>query len=222
MSIETGHSAAAAAALSILVLLAGCAGALGSKEPPPSFYSLDDLPSAAPTPVAPAGALTVIVNPPHGAAGFDSRRMIYLHEPHERAYFAHNQWVDTPARMLAPMVVSALQRSGAFRAVVQSPSTAAGDVRLDTDVIRLQQEFTQKPSSVRFTLRAVLTDNTTRKVLGSKDFEAVVSAPSDNPQGGVAAANEAVRKVLDELAVFTKEAAARLPPGSATPPRAAR
>jgi cholesterol transport system auxiliary component len=218
MTLANTRSLAVAA---LVALLAGCGG-LGTKEPPPDYYSLDDVRAGLPPPPGPGASLTLIVNPPHGAAGFDSRRMIYLREPHERAYFAHNQWVDTPARMLAPLLTSALQRSGAFRAVVQTPSTAAGELRLDTDVIRLQQEFMQKPSAVRFTLRAVLTDNSTRRVLGSREFEAVVPAPSDNPQGGVLAANDAVHKVLEEVTAFTKEAAARLPASSAAPPRAAR
>lgn len=193
------------AVLAASILLAGCGGGLTKKDSPPSFHALDDAQVGQAPPAPPASGLTLIVNPPHGSAGFDSRRMIYLREAHERAFYAHNQWVDTPARMLAPLVVSSLQRTGAFRAVVLTPSTAAGDVRLDTDVVRLQHEFMQKPSQVRFTLRATLTDNTTRKVIGSREFEAVAAAPSDNPQGGVAAANRAVQQVLAELAAFTRE-----------------
>ena len=103
-------------------------------------------------------APTLIVNPPHAAAGFDSRRIIYVRELHKLEYFAHSEWVDTPARMLAPLIVAALENGGAFRAVVLTPSAASGDFRLDTEIVRLQHEFGTGPSRVRFTLRAYLVE----------------------------------------------------------------
>ncbi len=132
---------------------------------------------------------------------------MYVRHANQLEYFAHNEWVDTPARMLAPLIVAAMEQSGAFRAVVQVPSTAAGDMRLDTEILRLQHEFLRTPSRVRFTLRAYLVDTTSRRVLASREFEAVASAPSENPYGGVVAASQAVRQVLEELAAFCADAA---------------
>jgi cholesterol transport system auxiliary component len=108
-------------------------------------------------------------------------------------------------------MVAALERSGAFRAVLQTPSAAAGELRLDTEVIRLQHEFLTSPSRVRFTLRAHLIDNLTRRVLASRELEAVIDAPSESPYGGVTAASEAVRSVLEQLAAFCADAANALP-----------
>ena len=51
-------------------------------------------------------------------------------------------------------------------------------------------------------MRARLIDDATRKVIASREFEAVADAPSANPYGGVQAANVAVNKVLVELAAF--------------------
>ena len=149
----------------------------------------------------------MIVNPPPAAAGFDSQRIIYVREAHKLEYFAHSEWVDPPARMLAPLLVAAVESSGAFRAVVLTPSAAAGDLRLDTEIIRLQHEFLTQPSRVRFTLRAYLVDNKTRRVLAWREFDAVVPAASENPYGGVVAANRAVQTVLEDLSAFCAEAA---------------
>jgi ABC-type uncharacterized transport system auxiliary subunit len=55
-------------------------------------------------------------------------------------------------------IVSALESSGTFRAVILAPTAAAGDLRLDTEILRLQQDFASQPSRVRFTLRAYLVD----------------------------------------------------------------
>lgn len=206
----------AAAALA-LVLVSGCEALRPTVATHPTFFSLADA-QKSPKNVAraPATALTLVVSPPHAAAGFDSQHIMYVRQASQLEYYAHNEWVDTPARMLAPLIVAAVEQSGAFRAVVQTPSIAAGDLRLDAEVIRLQHEFLSTPSRVRFTLRAYLVDSTTRRVLASREFEAVAAAPSEDPYGGVMAAHEAVRSVLEELAAFCAETARSAPPRSAT------
>lgn len=196
----------------LLVLAGGC-GVLNPKSTqPPSFYSLDaaraGAGAAAHVRAAAGGAApTLIVNPPHAGAGYDSRRIIYLRERHKREYFAHSEWVDTPARMLAPLLVAALERSGAFHAVVLTPSAATGELRLDTEIVRLQHEFGAGPSRVRFTLRATLVEVKARRVLAWREFDASVPAASEDPYGGVLAANSAVQGILAELAAFCAEAA---------------
>ena len=194
-----------------LTLLCGCAALRPAVSPASNVYSLADARDAAtPAPSEPrrtAAALTLTVNPPHAAAGFDSPRMMYLRQADKLEYFAHNEWVDTPARMLAPLIVAAIESSGTFRAVVQTPSAAAGDMRLDTEILRLQQDFLGAPSQVRFSLRAYLVDSGTRKVIAVREFEAAVPAASENPAGGVVAANAAVRQVLGKLSAFCAEAA---------------
>ncbi len=190
-----------------LSALCACSALSPTKTPPTTFYSLDRPASkvaAAPANMAATGP-TLIINPPHAAAGFDSPRIIYLREPHKLDYFAHSEWVDPPARMLGALMVDAIERSGAFRAVVLTPGAAAGDLRLDTEIVRLQHEFQTQPSRVRFTLRATLVDDKTRRVLAQHEFEAIASASSEDPYGGVVAANQAVQTVLEDLSQFLAE-----------------
>ena len=199
-----------AVALSML-LLCGCGAIKPGGVPQPNVYSFAGAPdsTAPPQPALRAAnaAPTLIVTPPHAAAGFDSPRIMYLRQTDKLEYFAHNEWVDTPARMLAPMIVTAVGTSGAYRAVVITPSPASGEMRLDTEILRLQHEFLGSQSRVRFTLRAYLVESATRQVIASRDFEAVIPAASGDPHGGVVAAKLAVRSVLGELATFCAETA---------------
>lgn len=190
----------------LLTSVGACSLLKPSTRPAVAFYALDG-PAAAATAAAPAAAPTLIINPPTAVAGFDSQRIIYVRETHKLEYFANSEWVDPPARMLMPLLVAAAESTGAFRAVVLTPSAAAGDLRLDTDIIRLQHEFLSQPSHVRFTLRAHLVDSKTRRVLASREFDAVVPAAAENPYGGVVAANRAVQIVLADLSAFCAEAA---------------
>ncbi len=208
------------AAALCLTLMAGCGVLSPTTTPQPSFYSLDSArvearaatgaPTSTPTSealISSSAAPTLIVNPTHATAGFDSQRIIYTREAHKLEYFAHSEWVDTPARMIAPLIVAALENSGNFRAVVLTPSAAAGDLRLDTEILRLQHNFSGPANGVRFTLRAYMVDNQTRQVLAWREFDESVAAASEDPYGGVVAANRAVQVVLGKLASFCAEVA---------------
>ncbi len=204
-----------------IVLSAGCSNLKPEASPtPPSYYSLD-APGGTPAPAQRAprsSGYTVIVNTPSAAAGFDSQRILYVRQAHKLEYFAHSEWVDPPARMLAPLIVTALEATGAFRAVVSVPGSASGELRLETEVLMLQQEFLTKPSQVRIGLRAYLVENDTRRVVATRDFEVLRASPSEDPYGGVQAANAAVRAVLQQLAAFCAETAAAWQPSRKTPP----
>ena len=202
--------------LALIGILASACSALRPSMPQPLFYALD---SASPTrqrdSPTPSPALpTLIVTPPSAASGFDSPRIIYVREAHQLEYFAHSEWVDTPARMLASLLVSRLANSGAFRAVVLTPSAAVGDLRLNTTIIRLQHELNTQPGRVRFTLRAHLVDSATQQVVDWREFDATVAAVENTPYGGVIAANAAVQTVLEQLSLFCANAVQHRKPRS--------
>jgi cholesterol transport system auxiliary component len=210
----------------LLLLLLGACGILDTtKESQPAFYSLYGARPGTNSAVPVSWSITVptlIVNPPHAAAGFDSHRIIYVREPHQLEYFAHSEWVDTPARMIAPSIVAALENTGAFRAVVLTPSASAGDLRLEVEILRLQHEFDSIPSRAHFTLRAYLVDNETRQVLAWREFDETVVAAKADPYGGVIAANGAVQNVMERLASFCAEAAGRWIPADSRRPKAGK
>ncbi len=203
-----------------LLALAGCASLLPQATPPPAFYTLDGgVGATATAPRPPPGAPTLLVQPPQAAAGYESAHIVYTRQPQRLESFAHSEWVDTPARMLAPALVAALQASGAFQAVASSPSEIAGDLSLSTEILRLHQVFAPGAASqVRFTLRAALIDRRNRRLLAGREFDVSVPATSDDPAGGVAAADVAVRTVLERLAAMCAEAARQRDAASAAAP----
>jgi cholesterol transport system auxiliary component len=207
-----------ACALAVSTLCA-CSALRPEATPQRAFYTLDSASSAALAGATSARvamvatrAPTLLVNPPHAAAGFDSPHIIYVREAHKLEHFAHSDWIEPPARMLAPLIVAAVEESGAFRAVVATPSPALGDLRLDTEIIRLQHDFQVQPSQARFTLRAYLVEVKTRRVLASREFDRAIAAAGENPYAGVVAANLAVRAVLADLVAFCAEAATAAAP----------
>ncbi len=81
-------------------------------------------------------------------------------------------------------------------------ASVAGDLRLETELVRLQQEFTTVPSRVRLTLRAVLIDTTTRRVVATREFDGEATSSSEDLAGCVVAANQVVQRVLVQVGAF--------------------
>lgn len=196
------------------VLLFGCSVLNPAKIPLISRYSFDNAaetaqatPKIAVTGVAIIDPPTIVVSLARAAAGFDSQHMVYVRQALKLEYFQQSEWVDAPSAMLTPLVASALERSGRFSAVVQSPTSVTGQLRLNLEIVRLQQEFFSMPSRVRFTLRAHLLDTATRQVIAWREFDTSVVSSSEDAYGGVLAANSAIRTVMDQLAGFCVQAA---------------
>jgi cholesterol transport system auxiliary component len=182
------------------VLLASCTGLQAPQVESPALYLLDA--QAVDTPARPQRDLVVAVSMPRARPGYDTAQMAYVRQPHELEYFTKSRWADTPSRMLAPLLSRALEQGGAFRSVVQAPSAVPGDLRLDTEWIRLQHDFATRPSRVELALRAQLVDLRSRRVVGTAEFEEVESAPSDDAYGGVIAANRGLQRLLTRLTEF--------------------
>lgn len=195
--------------------LTGCSNLLPGSSPQPIFYALSDSDLTPPPQGGARTAPTLIVNPTHAASGFDSQRIIYRRQAYRLEYFAQSEWIDTPARMLVPLIVRAAERSGGFGAVATTASATAGELRLVSELLRLEQDFGQSPSRVRLSLRVYLVDNESRQVLRWQEFDTTVAARNDDAAGGVVAANAAVQQVMQQLARFCAEGAANWQP----PPR---
>jgi len=198
--------------LRLLCVLAFAAAAVSctTLQPQPENMSLHFLTlPAQPRPALAVREVVIEVAPPRAWPGFDTPQMAYVRRPYELEYFAMSRWVDTPSRMLAPLLVRALEQSGRFRTVVQAPSGVAATYRLDVEIARLLQDFSTRPSRIEVVLRVQITDVATKRVIATRMFEDIEEAPSENPAGGVAAANAALRRVLERLADFCAESTLR-------------
>ena len=142
---------------------------------------------------------TVLLSSPRAAPGYAGAGMAYMEEAHRIDYFAHHRWADSPARMLEPLLVHALETSGLFQAVVQAPTTARFDLRLDSELLRLVQVFEPTESRIELEMRISLLDTEQQRVLVSDVLAVTEPATERTPYGGVIAANKAVARLLEEL-----------------------
>ncbi|HNP28642.1 MAG TPA: ABC-type transport auxiliary lipoprotein family protein [Nitrospirales bacterium] len=184
-----------------LTSLSACAFSRGTDEPMRSYLlEIREGREARGTDRSrPSNLPSLLVSLPQPAPGYESQRMAYEQVPYELRYFATSQWVDSPARMLAPLITNALEHSAEWGAVIQLPSGLRGDYRLDLSQVALVQEFTQQPSQIRLALRAQLVTVFDPRVIGTRSFEFREDALTEDAYGGVQAAQKAVGKLLVEL-----------------------
>lgn len=181
-----------------VVFLAGC-GLKPVKETPQQTYVLNPpLPHLQAT----HSSATLWVETPKATPAFDNTQMAYVNKPYQLAYFSYNQWADTPAQMLHPLLVQALQNTGHFHAVIASAYHAHYDFILSTRLLALQQVFLRPTSTVQLRLQAQLINNATQQVIATQQFTVEEPAPENTPYGGVLAANKATEEWLRQITAF--------------------
>ena len=186
------------AAWVFVLTTSGCFSPRGDALPVHTFQLSVDGGSDEGLPV-PADGPVLLVSLPQAEPGFETPRMVYVTRQFELEYYATNQWAESPARLFSPLLVQSAGRTGDWRTVVALPSSIRGDYRLDVAGFAVQQEFLQRPSRVRMTLRSQLVELKESRVVSTKTFEAVAQAPSEDAYGGVLAANQATGTMLAQV-----------------------
>lgn len=180
-----------------ILFTAGCA----VKVPTVATYVLT-VPTTTTARVATRTQQVLLVNTMTADPGYKSAGMIYVTAPAYLRQYASHAWVAPPAQMFMPLMVARIEAKQYFRAVVTPPFINTSEYRLDTRLVVLQQEFMQPVSQVRCVVQALLTNNRTDRVIASRRFQAIVAAPGNNPESGVAAANLAAEQISEQIAQF--------------------
>ncbi len=201
------------AALALAGFTAGCTPFQQAPEESPRLHVLQ--PGAAPPRAERRTDATVEVGTPRAAPGFDTQRIAYVERPYSIDYYSRGEWADTPARMIGSLVARALDATGAFAAVVEAPTSVQAALRVDLELVRLQQDFTVAPSRADLAIRVQVVDVRGRRVLATLLVEETEPAATQDAYGGVAAANSASKRAIERIvALVVREAAAFRPAGA--------
>ncbi|MCP1727802.1 cholesterol transport system auxiliary component [Natronospira proteinivora] len=179
-----------------LLLLSACT-ILPEQESAPSTHLLEWRGELAPLSKQPFEAIQVAMPSSHPA--YDSAHMAYRRDDHELRHYARNQWADKPARLIGAAMAEAISDAGLAQDVAAPGSRVTASHRLDSELIRLEQIFDEQGSHVRLTIRYRLVDATTGERLGGVRHDLVEDSESEDAPGGVAAANRALSRSLEQL-----------------------
>jgi cholesterol transport system auxiliary component len=172
--------------------------------PPPEIQRgmLTELPTEPPRSVGLLSAsATLLIVTPRTQRAYDTTQMAYTVRDHEIAYYRDHEWGATPSEMMQPLLVTTLERTHRFAAVLAVPYGGRSTHVLQTKIGELVQDFTQPAAAVRIAMHLQLTNAVSRR---SVSDEIVVTEPMSqrSPQAGIAAANRAAAKALQRVAQF--------------------
>ena len=179
-------------------LLPGCSLLLPPK-PEPVKAILSEVPNDLPHERRHAASLLIL--PPDTSPAYDTTRMAYSVKLYQIAYFRDNEWAETPAQMIQPLLVQTLQRTGLFRAILTPPETGRTDYTLRTNIVNLVQDYTVNPPVLRLAFRLQLLGASGRLIAG-REITVQETMRDATPYAGVIAANDAVGKALRIAAGF--------------------
>lgn len=152
--------------------------------------------------VKPHKRVSLLVMQPVALDGYDTEQMLYVNQPYQVGEFANNMWMSPPATMLLPVLMRGIESSHYFYAVTSDLNISKTDYRLESVLIRLQQNFLTKPSRIQLAMQVTLIRNSDSGLVATDIISESLTCPQDTPLGGVIAANQASRHLSSRVAHF--------------------
>ncbi len=131
---------------------------------------------------------------------FTSRNIIYTDKQYSQNPYIYSRWSDAPVKMLQTMFQVQLEKSGQFKAVLASTSSARASLNLECTLYDFSHHLNPDNTSngvVR--VGCYLINNKNRSVLAHQELLAFIASPTENAQGAAMALNKAVNEVSVQL-----------------------
>ena len=186
------------AVIFVFIFLSGCSF-FSPVKTPTNTYLLNKIPCVSSQKMRYS---SLLVTMPTTSSIYSTTQIAYSKHPYQITYFANNVWAATPTEMLQSAMVQTLQNTHAFRSISSSNTLEHYDVILNTQLVKLQQNFCAQGSEVMLVMRAQLVNASTARVIRAKEFTMTEPAPLCSPYGGVVAANRATESFLRQLTYF--------------------
>lgn len=145
---------------------------------------------------------TMVVSMPLAAPGYGSTGIAYTQKPHQLSYYAMHRWVAPPVQLLLPDMVTAIQKTHRFAAVVAAPYGGHVDYQLDSRLLKLVENFKGGQPSMQLVMQVNLVNAARGRIVASKVFNLHQPVTEVSPAAAVDAANQAVAKMLLGIADF--------------------
>jgi cholesterol transport system auxiliary component len=150
-------------------------------------------------------AATLLLLPVEAKPVYDTTQMAYMTQPYQIDYYTRHEWAATPAQMLQPLLVQTLERTRYFHAVLTPPYSGSCSYVLRTQILELVQDYTAAPATLHLALRLQLSDGASDRVIATREISLREPMAQQTPDAGVAAANEAAARALQEASEFVLE-----------------
>lgn len=193
----------AAAAASLLTVIAGCANVLlGPEAEPPETYRLG-VPAIA-MPAAARLPLALIVARPRAPQSLDTDRIAVAQPGLRFDHYNGLRWSEPAPEMLQSLLVGSLQASGRYEAVLSAPSRVPSDLQLDVELQRFEASYATPGAApvVHVQLQLTLVDTGRGQRLSSLVVSGQSPAAADRRGEVMAAFERATTEALGGVATW--------------------
>jgi len=129
-----------------------------------------------------------------------TKKILYSKRPYKREAYAYSRWSDTPNQMIEQFLVTTLNQSTLFKAVIPATSLAKSDFILESNIIEFYQAFDKdKHSFATVKISFFLIDQKDKTVVSKYTINSKVLTQSLDAKGGVYAFNRALDQISTEL-----------------------
>ncbi len=130
-----------------------------------------------------------------------SSDMYYSRAKNELEVFTKSDWVSPPTQMIQAAIAQDLNSKNLFQYVITAPNSVSAQYRLDLTIIEMNQFFNEasKESFITLNLQARLINSANNRIVKSFNYAKTEPSFSYNAEGGVAAYNQALQAIANEL-----------------------
>lgn len=145
----------------------------------------------------------VLVTQPEAAYIYNTTSMAYTAKPYQVSYYSQNEWAATPSQMMLPLLAQSLEKTGAFRAVVVAPYLGKTDYTINTQIIKMQQNYINpKAGTFDLVVQVEVVSVATGHTVATRQFSIKEPIGQASPYNGVIAGNTAMAKLLIQICHF--------------------
>ena len=192
------RTAPLAAAFSLAILLAACAGMLPGSGAPPDLYTLT--PKSTYASNLPTVTWQLAVEVPVAAESLNNSRIALRHDPLSLLYYKGARWTERAPVMVQTLLIESFENSGKIVAVARKATDIRADYVLKTDLREFQAEYDAGGAPVAHVrLNAKLVVMPKRAIIASETFESSVQAAGSDVAQVVAAFDSALGKTLKQI-----------------------
>lgn len=129
-----------------------------------------------------------------------SRKIWYKYPSAVTNSYLYSEWNENFSNLIEQSITENISKSGLFKGVFSEYSRITPDLLLEGNIINAVQNI----SNVSFEIQLYLIDNTTSKLIATKDFSYMQKCDTIDAKGAVSAYNVIVKKLNKDVILWLK------------------
>lgn len=113
--------------------------------------------------------------------------------------YTKSAWVEPPVQLVKVALANALIASNAYQDVLMSPTSIHSPYKVDATIQSMQQRFVDGKSTIELSLMVRLVNTSNQNLVFSKIYSTTEAVAADNAEGGVAAYDRALNRLLPNI-----------------------